>query len=338
MSERDIDDDISRLVRLAGPRAAVPDDVATRVQAAVHGRWRQTVVARRRRRMLLAAAAGLVGLAVLTMVERGIGSRVANRPGTVSTTTTAAIVDRVTGGTLWSAAGGSLHALVPGADVAGDTWLETRETGRAALRIPGGASIRLDTNTRAQLLSASVILLDRGALYVDTGADDRAPLEIRTAHGVITHLGTQFEVHATPDAVRVRVREGKIVLVHATDRGEATAGTELAIGAGGRLVRRTVPVFGAEWNWIEQTAPEFTIEGQTLDALLHWTARETGWTIRFASTDIARSASAIRLHGSNAGLTPSETLDAVLPTCNLSLRLEDGIAWIELPRRRSERR
>jgi hypothetical protein len=335
MSERDIDDDISRLVRLAGPRTAVPDGVSSRVHAAVQTQWRQTVVARRRRRMFVAAAAALAALAGMTMVERTIRSRAADPLPVTARTTTSAILERVTGGGLWSAADGPLQALAPGADVAPNTWLETRETGRAALRIPG-ASIRFDTNTRAQIVSTSVILLDRGALYVDTGTTDRAPLEIRTAHGVVTHLGTQFEVQATPDATRVRVREGKIVLVRATDRREAIAGTELAVGVEGRLVRRDVAVFGAEWNWVEQAAPEFTIEGQTLEALLHWTARETGWTIRFASSDTARSVAGIRLHGSSAGLTPSETLEAVLPTCNLSLRLEGGIAWIEPPRRRSE--
>jgi hypothetical protein len=335
MREREIDDDISRLVRLAGPRTAVPDDVSGRVQAAVHSRWRQTVVARRRRRIVLATAAVLAGLAVMTMIERSLRPRAAD-PRPAAATATAAILERVTGGALWSAFGGPLHALAPGAEVGENTWLVTRETGRAALRIPGGASIRFDTNTRAQIVSTSVILLDRGALYVDTGTADRAPFEIRTAQGVVTHLGTQFEVQATPDTTRVRVREGKVVMVRGTDRREATAGTELAIGVEGRLVRRDVAVFGAEWNWVEQAAPEFTIEGQTLEALLHWTARETGWTIRFRSSDTARSVAGIRLHGSSAGLTPSETLEAVLPTCNLSLRLEGGIAWIEPLRRRPE--
>ena len=336
MSEREIDDDVSRLVRLAGPRTAVPDDISSRVQSVVHARWRQMVVAWRRRRTLMAAAAVLAGLAVLTMVVRTIHSRAADPQQTTARMTRAAILERVTGGDLWSAAGGPLQPLARGAEVAGNTWIETRETGRASLRIPGGASIRLDTNTRAQIVSTSVILLDRGALYVDTGTADRAPLEIRTAHGVVTHLGTQFEVQATPDATRVRVREGRIVLVGATDRREATAGTELAVGREGRLVRRDVAVFGAEWNWVEQAAPEFKIDGQTLEALLRWTARETGWTIRFTSSGTARSVAEIRLHGSSVGLTPSETLEAVLPTCNLSLRLEHGTAWIEPLRRRAE--
>lgn len=335
MSEREKDDDISRLVRLAGPRPAVSEAVSHRVHAAVRTRWRQNVDARRRRRMLLATAAVLAGLAIVTMVERGLRPRAAD-PGPAASRVAAAILERVIGGELWSAGGGPPHTLAAGADVGENTWLETRETGRAALRTPGGASIRIDTNTRLQILSSSIILLDRGSLYVDTATADRAPLEIRTAHGVVTHLGTQFEVQAGPDVTRVRVREGKVVIVRATDRREATAGTELAAGNEGRLVRRDVPIFGPDWYWVEQAAPEFKIEGQTLEALLHWTARETGWTIRFASGDTARSVAGIRLHGSSAGLTPSETLDAVLPTCNLSLRLEDGTAWIETSRRRSE--
>jgi ferric-dicitrate binding protein FerR (iron transport regulator) len=322
-----IEEDVSRLVRLAGRRPAVPEGVAERVYATVHAQWRRRLRAKRRRRLLMGAAAVLAGVTVLSIFRIGVHPETSS-PAPAAPHPPVAVLEHVTGGGVWAAAGGALHALRLGADVNEATWLETRQGGRAALRTPGGTSIRIDTNTRVQMLSASTLVLDRGALYVDTGTDDRAPLEIRTPHGVVKHRGTQFEVQAAPDLTRVRVREGSVVLIRDGDRQEARAGTALAVRSEG-VVRSAVPIYGPEWAWVEQSAPEFKLEGQSLEALLRWTARETGWTIRFASDRTARSVAGVRLHGSSTGLRPSETLEAVLPTCNLTLRLKDGTAWIE---------
>jgi ferric-dicitrate binding protein FerR (iron transport regulator) len=333
MTERDVDrtygldEDVSRLVRLAGPRPAVPEAVGRRVHSAVHAHWRQRLRATRRHRLLMGAAAVLAGVTVLTIFGRSLQPSTRS-PHSIAAKVPVVFLEHLTGGELWAAAGGPLAPVTTGAGVLEDTWLETRQLGRAALRIPGGASIRLDTNTRVHVISGAVFWLDRGAIYVDTGADDRAAIEIRTIRGVVRHVGTQFEVQAGPDRTRLRVREGRVVLVRDNGRREASAGTELAVGDEGRVVGRDVPIYGPDWAWVEQSAPEFQIEGQPLEALLRWVARETGWTIRFVSESTARSAAAVTLHGSSTGLTPAETLEAVLPTCNLTVRLKDGTAWI----------
>lgn len=339
MTDRDakFEEDVSRLVRLASRREAAPEAVTGRVYAGVHAHWRRRLQTKRRHRVLVGIAAVLAGMAVMTIAGRSLSPRIARTPP-VASRAPVAFLEHTAGGELWASASGPLEALATGAGVKADTWLETRESGRAALRIAGGASIRLDTNTRVQVQSASVLLLDRGALYVDTGVDDRASLEIRTAHGVVQHLGTQFEVQVAPDRTRVRVREGSVVLVREKGRREATAGTELAVGNDGRMLRSDVTTYGPLWAWVEQSAPELKIEGQPLEALLRTVARETGWTIRFVSESTARAAAGVTLHGSAAGLTPSETLEAILPTCNLTMRLKDGTAWIgPLPRRTEDK-
>jgi hypothetical protein len=76
-------------------------------------------------------------------------------------------------------------------------------------------------------------------------------------------------------------------------------------------------------------APEFPLEGQTLQSLVAWTARETGWSIRFSRPADARRAGRVTLHGSAAGLTPSPALPTVLPTCGLAWRRQGGTAWID---------
>ncbi|HET7293379.1 MAG TPA: hypothetical protein VFM88_13215, partial [Vicinamibacteria bacterium] len=56
--EPDSDEDVSRLLRLAGPRPDPPVEVAARVRAGALAAWRGELRARRRRRWLLALPAG----------------------------------------------------------------------------------------------------------------------------------------------------------------------------------------------------------------------------------------------------------------------------------------
>jgi hypothetical protein len=224
-----------------------------------------------------------------------------------------------------------------GAGVPAGAWIETPEGGRAAWRIGHAVSVRMDTSTRVHVLSASALWLERGGLYVDSGSrSGLTGIEIRTTQGEVRDIGTQFEVRAIPGGTRVRVREGTVFLLHRGERHEASAGAGLE-ARGGRVVRTSMAVFGPAWTWVEQAAPEPSIEGRSLESFVEWTARETGWTIRYARPGTARSAPRIVLHGSSAGLTPAEALEAVLPACGLSLRRDGGTAWIEGLSVRSER-
>jgi hypothetical protein len=172
------------------------------------------------------------------------------------------------------------------------------------------------------------VWLERGGIYVDSGASGSVPIEVGTAQGRVRELGTQFEVRASGERVRIRVREGSVVLLRGAAGHEARAGHGLDT-AGGPVVKQPVAVFGSEWSWVEEVAPEFPLEGQTVEALLGWTARETGWTIRFSRAAEARGARRVLLHGSAAGLTPAQALETVLPTCNLSVRRDGGTLWVE---------
>ena len=56
----------------------------------------------------------------------------------------------------------------------------------------------------------------------------------------------------------------------------ARAGETLHVDQQGRYVRRTVPVFGPEWAWASTIAPQFQLEGSTVQQFLEWVAREQG--------------------------------------------------------------
>ena len=226
-------------------------------------------------------------------------------------------VERLSGQVyLAPAVGREARLLSAGDDVPAGAVLESASGARAAVRLKGGGSLRLDAGTRLRLVSADQLALERGAVYVDA-EPGRTPaaVTVHTRFGSVREQGTQFEVRLAAGALRVRVREGRIGLQHQTGAEEASPGEELRL-QDGRVSRQAVAVHGPEWGWVQQIAPAFELEGESLGRFLAWVSRETGRPVRLADEDGMRdSGTSTRLHGSIAGLTPEEALSAVLPTC-----------------------
>jgi ferric-dicitrate binding protein FerR (iron transport regulator) len=165
--------------------------------------------------------------------------------------------------------------------------------------------------------------LEGGAVYVDSGGKG-PPLEIRAGRGVARDLGTQFEVRMDAGVTRVRVREGEVAWDQAGRSEKASAGSEIDIDERGEVRRAAISPHGPEWTWVQQVAPPFELEGRTVGEFLDWVSRETGFRVRLEGADAARLAKATVLHGSSSGMTPEEALSAVLPTCGLVHRVENG--------------
>ena len=294
------DSTVRDLLRRAGRRPAVPDAIAAQVKAAAEAQWEWTVRGEQRRRRgratgaALALAAGLV-LAIGLLVRW---------PGTAPAVTVAT-VESLDGQLLADGV-----AVDLGAALVADVWIETaaEPAGLALLRLGAGETgvgLRLDAGTRLRLLDATRVELDTGAIYADTdGApSDEPKITIETIHGSVRDIGTRFEVRIG-DAVplRVRVRDGRIVLDHASGRSTADAGVELTLRADGEVVEAPIPLHGDLWSWTLDVLPAFDTEGRTLGELLDWAAHEGGWSLRFADPAIEAEARALTLHGSLSGL------------------------------------
>ncbi len=324
-SERDA---IARLLQIAGPRPRAPLATRERVRRAVHQQWRDDL-ARRRRRRFVVRGAGLAAMAAALALAFGLVQRAERlepaAPAVEVATLTAASGPGVT---LHDEAGAN-RMLRPGDVISSRGWLETGRGTRAAVELVGGGSLRLDRSTRLRFLTADTVGLESGAIYFDSGQGpgESAALTVETDWGDVEDIGTQFEVR-TSDGLRIRVREGRINLDRQGRVYEAEAGTELHLSPGGSLSRRSVPLFGPEWDWVLEVAKPFELDGQPLDSFLTWVSRETGRKVRFADLTLAEEAPTVRLHGSIAGLRPDEALEAVLPTCGLMHRFTAGTVLI----------
>jgi hypothetical protein len=79
----------------------------------------------------------------------------------------------------------------------------------------------------------------------------------------------------------------------------------------GSVARAQVDPHGQAWHWAAAVAPEFTIDGRSLDEFLAWAGRETGRKIIYTSPDAAREAEQTMLKGSTSGLSPEAAVAAV---------------------------
>jgi ferric-dicitrate binding protein FerR (iron transport regulator) len=308
-TDPDEEEAVRRLLEMAGPRPPIPQEDLDAISAATRSAW-QTQVRRRvpARRPLRAFA---VGLAAALAVAVGLALWwAAHRPSP-----TVAWVEEVAGPIYLESRAVSEGAPIPlGAAI--------RSVGRASLRLSDGATVRLDLESRLRFVSAAVLELERGGLYVDTGRGPRS-IEVRTSLGRVQDIGTQFALRVSGTALVVRVRDGAVRTEHRGRTWLTQAGQELVLRRDGRSEIRAVASYGPEWEWVLETSPGFDIEGRSLQELLDWVSRETGWRI-VLDERLADSASRIVLHGSLGELRPDQAPFAVLPGAGLEGELEDG--------------
>lgn len=305
------DESMSRLLHFAGPRMGMDGDAMTRLEHVARPAWREKVRAhteRRRRRTYRTLA-----LAAVVVLSVGLAVRFApfDLPGPADASV-AAVEAR--SGTVSLPVG---HRIEAGATV------ETGPQGRLVLRLQGGTRVRLDVDTHLDVRGAGDLRLEHGAVYVDTDGGRGGSLRVETLHGVASDIGTQFEVRFTEEVLRIQVREGEVRLDAGTESHPARAGTVLTVLGDGTVERGVVAPYGAAWEWILETRPPFEAEGRTVRELLDWYCRETGLELRLTGAVDDQLASTVTA-GPGSGLTPTETLEAVLPGAGLSFRVEEG--------------
>jgi ferric-dicitrate binding protein FerR (iron transport regulator) len=315
------DADVARLLHLSGRRPGPPADRLARLRLAARDELHATIRRRARRRWLMWGPASAAAAALLVVWSF-------RDPAPVRRSDAGAVrLVSVVGDVRASDARGTPTRVLSSGDLLpfGAT-VETGPTSRAAVSLPGGDSIRLDHATSIVLQAPAVLMLHEGALYADSSGAEGAGshLEIRTAYGVVSDVGTQFELRLEPTGLRIRVREGEVALADRGSRLVVGLGEGLTVSRGRQPVRFPVPLFGETWSWTSEVVPPFAVEGRLLPDFLAWVSREQGWRWRFADDRAARHGSRITLHGSVEGLTPEQALSVVLPTAAMTHEVEDG--------------
>lgn len=319
---------VARLVRSSGRRPAIDAEREARVRAAVEQRWRENTtrksnVVRFPMRRVMMAAAALVVLGLAAVMWRW------TMPGVSGESVQVATVELIHGEAQWQkSASRDLETIALGQELGAESVVQTGGDGRLAFQLATGHSMRVDGNSRVQLTSADRVELLSGAVYLDSGGSDGRAVVVGTSFAEVFEIGTQFEVRLDGDQLKIRVREGR-VMVHGDDeRHEVVAGRQLVRDTDGKVEVVDSLRFGPSWSWIGETTPPFPLDGRQLGDYLEWLSRESGREIRFEPVELEDAVRKIRLHGELPAMQPDLTPELVLPTCGLSAERRNDVLFV----------
>lgn len=220
----------------------------------------------------------------------------------------------------------------------GQTIVTGNEAG-IALAWGNGGSVRVDENTRVEFVARDRVYLHSGRVYFDSEssmlsggvtATNSGSLVVQTAHGEVTHIGTQFMAQARSGALVVSVREGEVAIANDFHQHTAGPGEQVTLAGQQRPSVLRIGVTGGDWDWAGRMAPAVVVDGRPLIDFLHWASREMGLKLRFEDGAEAVAQQAI-LRGS-IDREPSEALRLRLASAALAWRIEGDVIYISSER------
>ncbi|MEJ2127684.1 MAG: FecR family protein [Woeseiaceae bacterium] len=270
-------DAVEALLEKAAPRPAPPEGVEHDVREAVRAEWATATKRRRRRRVA-------TGLAVAATVTLALAFSLTSFRQTGVAPIEVASIDR-SAGTLHvqSSSSAPLEVIDTSTLVSGQV-LTTGADSAAGLTWLNGGSLRIAANTRIEFVAADKVFLHSGKIYFDSyGAITGSGLAIDSAHGVVSHVGTQYMTESNAASLIVSVREGEVAIEGTYHNQAVFEGQRVQMtGSAQPSVTNTTGI-GSEWEWVETVSPRISVDGMTIYEFLHWVGRETGYTVRFES-------------------------------------------------------
>lgn len=308
------DDDLRQLLTAAGAREPLPAEMKARWEAHVRAELNAVRNQRMRRRTLaLCAGIAVITVALLlswqTPVERPTADyRLVHLSGDVRTQQNVRLVPGM--------------ALPPGTELS---------TGNAAFVTLSyqGHELRLRESSRL-LLAADHLYLHLGMLYAADTPETlpgATALLIRTDHGSVRDIGTQFTVAIVADSTQATVREGSIQV-------SAEGSEQLLVSRSGQaqrsVLRSGAPIEvaaaasrGDAWDWIYRAGAPYELDGKSALDFLQWAARESGRELRFQTPDARRRAEQTVLRGNPLTVDPDTVVEPILATTDLRADIRD---------------
>lgn len=317
------DEAFAELLGKAPPRPAPPASDESMIREAVRAEWQQVAGGHvRRRNITTFALAASVLLAVFATLNS------LREPVVDISDLQMAMIEKQFGEIRVNSLPADSAQI---AAIAGDDLLETADDSGIALGWHNGGSLRLDENTIVVFEAGNQIYLQQGRIYFDSeegplssrpASTNAVELLIRTDHGVMRHLGTQYMTSVDADELVVSVRDGIVSIVGAVT-ATAPAGKQYAItGAGELSIEDTNGV--DDWKWVEKSTPAVNLEGRFVSEALDWASRESGHRIRYMSDEARELAHTETLQGDWNHVEPSRAVELFMMTVDLNASFEDG--------------
>ena len=295
------DDAVEALLEKAAPRPVPPDADEQQVREAVRAEWRSVTGKVRTRRQfarVAIAASVLLAAALSFNAFRDVGIAPVD----------VASIDKSYGSIYLLGEQSKLTELVDLATVTTGQTIMTGADSGIGLSWNGGGSLRLDEATTVEFVGADAVFLSEGRVYFDSQATG-ASFTVKTAHGAVSHIGTQYITAVDGLKLIVSVREGEISIDRNSGKDSGRAGQQVEIIGEAAATVTNIGSSGPQWEWVEATAPTLDFSGKSTYEFLQWVARETGYGIAFEDAEAERLAREGRLVGTIPGLGPRRELE-----------------------------
>jgi hypothetical protein len=340
--ERDAPNGDAALETLFSKARARPEPSANdrrRVRAAVLSDWQAVASGRRWRR-----TAGMIAVAATVAAVVGLAVFRAGPTLSPPEPKEMARVEKLSGSArlVEGESSGAGLPLARGMPVTTGQTLTTGLRSGIALRLASGMSLRIDAQTKLDLVDAQSVRLETGRVYIDThgveneiGGDSGEPAHVAvlTRRGTVRHVGTQFMVRMGGEQLEVSVRSGS-VRINAVDAPavaplDVPGGYALIVNDDGVSELAQSDVHGDQWRWAEELGAGFELDGRTMAEFLSWVGSETGQEIVYSSERARVVAEETQLHG-QVDLPARDALDLVLLSSDLAAEVRDTAIEIHL--------
>jgi hypothetical protein len=207
-----------------------------------------------------------------------------------------------------------------------------------------GGSLRIDADTRIEFISAEEVYLRSGRIYFDStpseliagtsGGSVETQFRIKTDHGTVTHVGTQFMTHSSGTELTITVREGRVSMDGNYHNETVLEGQQLKVTGSNRASVANFPHHGPAWDWVEKTSPIANVDGRSVDEFLKWIGRETGLDISYESPEAEQKARAGILKG-KVDMDPRSALAFRMMGEDLNWHIDGGTIKVSLKKENS---
>lgn len=322
-------DALERLLKKASPRPMPSKDDEAAVRHAVKAEW-QSITGRHRsrRRVMQYAMAATVLLGVFAAFS------VFRTP--VVESVQVATIEKSFGAIYLLGESAELRETRDLSSVRSGQTIVTGADAGIALAWGNGGSLRVDENTRIVFTNDASVYLKSGRIYFDstpsaliagiTGGDIDG-FVVRTDHGKVMHVGTQFMTRADSGSLTVSVREGQVAIDGAFHDYDASSGQQVTLSGRQNPSVLSISRYGERWDWVGRTSPPVDMDGRTTRELLEWASREMGLELRLEGEAERRAQK--RINGT-LDSEPAKALRQWLPGVDLQYHIEEGVIIVSV--------
>ena len=318
------DEALESLLKKAGPRRMPPAEDAAAVRRAVKAEWRAVTGKRRRQvRVMQYAMAATVVLGVFA-----IGSMLR---APIHESVQVASIEKSFGAIYLLGESDELRETRNIAEVYSGQTIVTDNDAGLALAWGSGGSLRVDENSRVEFVGDHGVYLRSGRIYFDStpsapvGGVPAGGFAVRTDHGDVTHVGTQFMTRTGADELVVSVREGEVSIDGRYHDYTASPGEQVTLAGRQSPAVLNISRSGDAWAWVSRTTPPADFNGKPLRLFLHWASRELGLQLEYEG---GAERAADELLKGTIDLEPAEALPLGLATFALSHRIEGDVLYV----------